>query len=202
MKKQPISILFSALLLAGSGFAAEELKIGVVNFGSCIAESKFGKKEQENIENIRKQLTSRIETAEKELQELSAKFEDSEFLDSLSPKAQEELNLKYQTLQEEHARSQSHLYQFYQQAQYQLVQNMSGKVNAAASNIAKQKDLDYILNKDICFYIRPDLDCTTEVIGELNKNFDLEKSKKKLSENGEVIEDLELGEIASDELGQ
>ena len=184
MKKLKSSILLASLLLAGSTFADNALT-GVVNFTTCITDSKSGKKEQENMEAIRNQMASLIEDTEKELKELSAKFEDTELLDSLSPKAEEEMKVRFQALQEDLGRYQNQYYQVLQHAQYQLIQKMSGNIAKAAETIAKQKKLDYVINKEACFYIRSDLDVTNAVIAEMDKSFE---SAKKLAENAEGAE--------------
>ncbi len=188
MNKQHLFLtltLFSTSLLA-----ADAGQIGAVNFATCIAESKLGKKEQENMESVRKQMTSLIEKSDKELKELAAKFEDTEFLDSLSPKAEEEMKLKYQTLQEDLGRYQNQYYQVMQHAQYQLMQKMHGQIAKVSETIAQTQDkkLDYILNKEACFYIRPDLDLTNSVIAELDKAFELQAKDKQVSENTETPE--------------
>ena len=183
MKKFTLSAL--SILLAGSAFAAEPALTGVVNFTTCITDSKSGKKEQENMENLRGQMAKLIEDTEKELKELSAKFEDTELLDSLSPKAEEEMKVRYQALQEDLGRYQNQYYQVLQHAQYQLIQKMSGNIAKAAETIAKQKKFDYVINKEACFYIRSDLDVTTAVIAEMDKTFETQ-SAKKLSENSEL----------------
>ncbi len=183
-------MFLATFLLAGSAFAADNALTGVVNFTTCITDSKSGKKEQESMENIRNQMSTLIEEAEKELKELSAKFEDTEFLDSLSPKAEEEMKLKYQTLQEDLGRYQNQYYQVLQHAQYQLIQKMSGNIAKAAETVAKQKNLDYVINKEACFYIRSDLDVTSAVISEMDKTFETQSKAKKLSDNSEEILDL------------
>lgn len=178
--------LFSAaalFVLAGSATYADETPlIGAVNFASCITESKVGKKEQENMENLRKQMTSLMENTEKELKELSAKFEDTEYLDSLSPKAEEELKMKHQSLQEDLGRYQQQFYQVLNHANYQLVQKLSGDIAAASEKIAKEKNLDYVINREACFYIRPDLDVTNLVVDEMDKTFDLDAKDNAFSE--------------------
>lgn len=172
-------------MLAGSAFASEAPVIGAVNLATCVSESKMGKKEQENLQNLQKQMASMIEDTEKELKEISAKFEDSEYLDSLSPKAEEELKTRFQTLQEDMGRYQNQYYQVMQHSQYQMYQKMSANIAKASEKVAKQKKLDYVVNKEACFYIRPDLDITTTIISELDKSFDLESKGKKLSDNSE-----------------
>jgi outer membrane protein len=165
--------------------AAEAPKIGVVNFANCITESQAGKKEQENMETMRKQMSSLVEDTEKELREIAAKFEDSEYLDSLSPKAEEDLKIKFQALQEDLGRYQNQFYQVLNHANYQMMQKMSHTISKAAEKVAAQKSLDYVMNKEACFYIRSDLDVTPSVIEEMNKSFELEQKQKKLTENDE-----------------
>jgi outer membrane protein len=172
MKKHSLKALVATLCLGGSAVAAEAPQIGVVNFSTCVMESKSGKKEQESMETLRKQMTSLMEETDKELKEISAKFEDTEFLDSLSPKAEEELKMKFQTLQEDMGRYQNQFYQVLQHAHSQLMQKMHGNIAKAAESLASDHNLDYVLNKEACFYIRPGLDLTNEVISKMDKQFE------------------------------
>ena len=178
--------LAAAMALTGAAVtAAENPMIGVVNFATCIAESKAGKKEQENMDAMRKQMASLVEDTEKELREISAKFEDAEYLDSLSPKAEEELKVKFQTLQEDLGRYQNQFYQVLNHANYTMIQKMSSAIAKASEKIADTKKLDYVMNKEACFYIRPDLDVTSVVIKAMDESFDLDKAKQ-ISDNTEA----------------
>ena len=173
-------------LFSSTPLAADNAVTGVVNFSSCVADSKYGKQEQENFEALRKQMGSMIENTENQLKEISAKFEDTEYLDSISPKTQEELQGKYQALQEEMQRYQNQFYQVLQHANHQMVQKISQSIATAASQVAKEHKLDYVMNKEALFYIRPDLDVTSQVIVEMDKSFELDA--KKLSENEQAPE--------------
>ena len=186
MNKHSFSALFSSLFLAGSALAADSGVIGVVNFASCVTESKAGKQEEENVQNMRKQMAAMAEATEKELKELTAKLDDTEFVDSLSPKAEEEMRLKVQTLQDDMGRYQNQFYQFFQQAQYQMYQKMSNNIAKASEKIAKERKLDYVINKEACFYIRTDLDVTREVIAIMDKDFDASPKAKELSQDDEL----------------
>lgn len=202
MRKRFFSAAIALTLMAGSAVAVENPLIGVVNFTTCITDSKFGKKEQENLENLRKQMSSLIENTEKELRELSAKFEDTEYLDSLSPKAEEELKIKFQTLQEDLGRYQNQYYQVLNHANYQMIQKMSGNISSAAEQVARLKKLDYVMNKEACFYIRPDLDVTTLVITEMDKKFEVDAKSKKLSDNSDEAPQINaIDETALDKAG-
>jgi outer membrane protein len=199
MRKQFFSAALVMSLFAGSATAVDNPLIGVVNFATCITDSKAGKKEQENLENLRKQMSSLIENTEKELREIAGKFEDTEYLDSLSPKAEEDLKVKYQTLQEDLGRYQNQFYQVLNHANYQMIQKMSGNISSAAEKVARSKKLDYVMNKEACFYIRPDLDVTTMVIGEMDKSFELDSKAKKLSDNGEEV--LQMNDMEENKAG-
>lgn len=174
-------------LLAGSVNAAETPVIGVVNFATCITDSKVGKKEQENFESMRKHMASLMEDADKELREMASRFDDPEYLDSLSPKAEEELRSKFQTRQEDLGRYQYQFNQMMSQAQMQMIHKMNSMISKAAEKIASERHLDYVMNKEACFYIRPDLEVTPLVISEMDKNYELDEKAKKLTENSEEM---------------
>lgn len=179
-----------ALLIAGTPLAADTLMTGVVNFTSCVTDSKYGKKEQENFEALRKQMASMIENTENQLKEIASKFEDTEYLDSLSPKAEEEMKVKFQTLQEEHSRYQNQFYQVLNHANQQLIQKMSLSIATAAKEVAEKQKLDYVINKEACFYIRPGLDVTAQVIKEMDVKYEIDAKAKKVSDNEETAPSL------------
>jgi outer membrane protein len=185
------SVFLTSIFVAGSAFAADSALIGVVNFASCVTDSKSGKQEEENMQNMRKQIAAMAENTEKELKELTAKLDDTEFVDSLSPKAEEEMRLKVHTLQEDMGRYQNQFYQFLQQAQYQMYQKMSGNIAKASEAVAKEKKLDYVINKEACFYIRTDLDVTRDVIAAMDKDFDAAPKSKDLSQDGLDLNNLD-----------
>jgi outer membrane protein len=180
------SLILSCLILASnlqaSSSSKQEAKhdtkqeakseIGIVNFTSCITDSKLGKKEQESLESIKNQMTSLIKDIEEQLTDIAGKFNDPDYLDGLSPEGEQELKAKYQTLREEHERYQGQFYQVMQQANMKLVQTVSSYVNSATDKLAKAKNLSLVVNKDACFSFRESFDITNEVISEMDKVFD------------------------------
>lgn len=185
LRKTLLCSLMACGLATTSLSAAEDF--GVVNFTTCVTDSKFGQKEQENFEGIRKQLSSMIEDTEKELKEISDKFGDTEYLDSLSPKAEEELKSRYQNLNEDLARYQGQFYQIMQQANMQLVHKMSSQIARASEKVAKQQNLNYVINREACFYFKPEMDMTHQIIAEMDKNYEIDSKTKKLSDNSEDL---------------
>jgi len=182
-----IPILIASLLGFGKSYAIDSRAlIGIVNFMTVITDSKYGKNEQEQLENIKKQWTTLIEETDKELKEVSDKLEDQDYLDGLSPEAEDELKAKKQNLMQDISKYQNQLYQIMNQANYFFIQKMSQNISVASEKVAQDKKLDVVLNKEACFYSNPKIDVTTLVIAEMDKNFDKETSKneKENSEKG------------------
>ena len=119
------------------------------------------------------------------LKDLSTKFEDQDYLDGLSPEAQEEMNIKYKTLHEDLSKYQQQLYQILNQANYFFMQKMISNISKASEKIAKDKKIDLIINKEACFYNEEKMDITNLVIEDMNKNFDKENSEKEAALNEE-----------------
>jgi len=166
-------LLIAALLATGSVAAAEQpSKVGIVNFANCITDSKYGKNEQAQFETTRKQMASLIEDTEKQLREISEKFNDKDFLDGLSPEAEDQLKTKFRTLNEELSRYQQQFYSVMNQSQMKLIQAMQGHINEASEKVASSKNLTMVVNKELCFFHLPSLDVTSDVIKEMDKNFD------------------------------
>jgi len=112
---------------------------GIVNFGQCLAESKKGKQQQTSFEALRKQMSTLVEDTEKKLKEVTAKLNDAEFMDGISPEAEEELKNKFRTLNEELDQQRNRLYQVHHQANMEVMQEMEVFVQQSAENVAKAK---------------------------------------------------------------
>jgi outer membrane protein len=167
-------ILCIALGIGSAGFAKTETQGAIVDFTTCLTQSKYGKKEQETLEKIRKQITSVLQETEKQLKDISEKLDDSDYMDSLSPKAEEELTIKRESLLQDMNRYQNEFYHTLSQAQYLLHQKLHVNVSKAAEKIAQEKKYPFVISKDSCFYYTPDLEITNEVLSEMDKNFELE----------------------------
>lgn len=177
MLKKWIFMVVATLGLTSGAYAED--KIGVVNFGTCVAESKFGQKEQEALENVKKQVERLVVDIESQLRDVTGKLQDSDYMDGLSPEGEQELKAKFQSLSEEHQRYQGQYYQMMQQANMQLLQKMGGYVNAATEAIAKQSGYTLIVSKDVCFSFSDSKDITGLVVAEMDKAFDSASSEKK-----------------------
>lgn len=183
MKKRFMLTLLTVLGLATSGFAASVLPMGIVNFGTCVSDSKFGKQEQNSFEALKKQMSTLLEDTEKQLNEINAKFTDPEYLDGLSPDAEGELKVKFQTLSEELNRYQNQYYQVLNQANMRIFQVLAVHINTASENVAKEKKLSLIINKEASFFYNPQLDITADIIAEMDKQFEKEAQKQQAKPN-------------------
>jgi outer membrane protein len=164
--------LFFCALFAQAGASEKLPSIGIVNFTTCIQESKFGKQEQESLEHIRNQLQKSIEDVHKQLSDTVAKLQDNDYLDTLNPEAEKELKMKFQTLNEELNRYQGQYYQIMQQANMKLVQTMNDRINQASELVAKKEKIALVINREAAFHFSEALDITKKVIDELDKRFE------------------------------
>ena len=178
MKKLVISCVATfALITSIQAKDDSSLKIGVVNFKTCVEQSKLGKAEQAAFEALKEQMVTVLEKTEKELDDLATKLSDEDHLDSLSQEAQNELKTKFQGLNQELARYQNQYYQILNQANFKLIGDLTPKVGEAAQNVAKDKGYSLILNEEATFYRDPSLEITNDVIIELDKRFDQEEKE-------------------------
>jgi outer membrane protein len=151
---------------------------GIVSFGACLSDSKLGKQEQTAFEVLKAQITSTLEETEKQLNRIAEQLNNPEYLDGLSPQAEEELKTKFRTLSEEMNRYQNQYYQVLNQANMRIVQTIGNGISAASEKVAKDKKLSAIVNKDACFFFAPGLEVTKLVIDEMDKNYEIESKKQ------------------------
>ena len=152
--------------------------VGVVNFKTCVEQSKIGKQEQSTFESMKKQMESILEEKEKTLNDIATKFNDPDYLDSLAPEAETELKRKFRALSQELQQQQQQYFQTLQQANYKIIQKLSEYITSASAEVAKEKKLDVILNQESAFFATPDLDVSTAVVAKMDEAFDKDAKEK------------------------
>jgi len=182
MIRKTVFSLLAILGLCASGFAAsdKQASVGIVNFSTCMSESKLGLQEQKSFDSLKEQMTSLIEDTEKQLNEITAKFNDAEYMDGLSPEAEEEMKTKYHALNEEIGRYQNQFYQVMQQANMKIMQTLAANIQEASEKVAKNKKLTMVMNKEACFFAAPTLDVTNLVIAEMDLAFEKNSPKQNM----------------------
>jgi outer membrane protein len=153
--------------------SAKPLKIGFVSLKRCIEQSKIGKYEQSNFESLKKQMESVLAEKEKVLNDMAAKFNDEDYLDSLSPEAETELKRKFRTLNQEISQQQNQYMQTLQQTNLKVMQKLQDQLAEAATQVAKSEKLDAVYNDEGCFYSSPQLDVSSKLIALLDQEFDM-----------------------------
>ena len=167
-----ISSLVLSLPLCGS-----DMGVGIVNFKQCIEESQVGKSEKEAFESIKTQMTEVLEAKDQELTELSQKFSDADYLDSLTPEAEEELKEEFRKLNQELAQYQNQYYQVLNAANAQLIDTISDMINKASKELAKEKNLQLVLNEYTASYFDPDLDISNEIITKMDDIYKIQQGE-------------------------
>ncbi len=188
MIRKTLFATLATLSLCAADVAAPEPKpsVGVVNFSNCMTDSKVGKQEQSSFDSLKNQMTSLLEDSEKQVNELAGKFNDAEYMDGLSPEAEEEMKGKFRLLSEEMNRYQNQYYQVLNQANMKIVQTMGGKIQDASEAVAKTKKLTLVMNKEACFFHTPTLDVTSFVIAEMDKTYEQSSAKIADQNTGET----------------
>jgi outer membrane protein len=158
---------------------AKDLKVCVVNFKQCVEKSKMGKQEQANFEALKKQMESVLEEKEKTLNEMATKFNDADYLDSLSPEAETDLKRKFRALNQELTQMQSQYMQTLNQTNFKVVQKLNENVAKSAEEIAKKENYDLVLNEEAIYFYKPTLDITSKVVAFLDEIFDKEAKENK-----------------------
>lgn len=156
----------------GGNQALKQIKIGVVDFKGSIEKSKLGKQEQQNFENLKKQMEKVLEEKEKTLNDLAAKLNDVDYLDSLTPEAETELKRKFRNLNQELSQQQAQYYQALNQANVKIIQKIQETVEKASEKVAKDLNLDVMLNDEGTFYYADALNVTDKVVAALDVIFD------------------------------
>lgn len=170
-------LLMLALCLIGSVAAGDITpKLGIVDFELCATESKMGKEESTSFNSLQNKAMADMQSMEKERQELAKKTEDQDYLDGLSPDAQQELHQKVQNHQMKMQMA-GESYEKTLRQTYEMMQDkLSTTVKQAAEKIAQEKKLDMVIPSRFCIYSMPTLNITDTVIKKMDEMF--EKSQK------------------------
>lgn len=176
MKKLICVMIGVICCVAAQNCYAQELKLGIVNAKVCIEKSKKGQQEKNSFEALKKQMSDALEKSDKELSDLAKKLEDKDYLDSLSPAAEEEMKGRFETLSQEFVRYQNQYYQLLNQANYRMLHNLQDAISNASESVRTAKNLLIILNRESAFAAAPSLDVTPDVVVEMDKRFEIENA--------------------------
>ncbi|MBS0621734.1 MAG: OmpH family outer membrane protein [Verrucomicrobia bacterium] len=158
-----------------TALSAANSSIGIVDFRRCINESERGKAEQAQLETLKTQLSSKLEETESQLRDIASKGRDPDYLDSLSPEAEEQLRVRFQTLSQEYQQQQQQFYQIIQQQEGNVLVELNNLVGKCAFAVAGNHGLDLVVREDTAFYFQKSMDVTDEVIAKMDEIYGKEK---------------------------
>lgn len=158
---------------------SKPLKIVVVNFKDCVEKSKMGQKEQANFDSMKKQMETILLEKEKSLNDIASKFNDIDYLDSLSPEAETKLKDEFRRLNTEFNQQQNQFYQTLSQTNLKVVQKLTDAITKASGDYAKKNKIDIVLNEEGCFFIAPALNISDEIVKVLDATPEVENKEAK-----------------------
>jgi len=95
-KKWLLALALSSSMMVG-GFANQDF--GVVNFSTIVEDSKLGQDKQKDFKKFSDELQDRLKKMHTEYTDLEKKLEDTDYLDTLSPEAEKDLQTTYEMIQ-------------------------------------------------------------------------------------------------------
>ncbi|HRD55357.1 MAG TPA: OmpH family outer membrane protein [Parachlamydiaceae bacterium] len=175
-------VLLNAALLAATSLVSEvpqNIRFGVAHFKTCVDQSLLGKEEQANFEALKKQVETSFAEKEKVLADMAEKFDDADYLDSLSPEAETELKRNFRQLSQELNQLQNQYYQMLTQANMKIIQKLESAVDDASKILAAQKKLDAIFTDESLFFYNDSLDISKELIAIMDGTYEKEIAEMK-----------------------
>lgn len=165
-----VAVAVSFALVAGTSLArADEMKVGVVDMQKALQSVEAGKKAKAQLEKEFNAKKKELETEKTALEKAGAEFKKQSLVmnDEARAKKQNELQERYAKLQENMARSQGEL----QQKELELTQPILAKLRGVIAEIAKQKNLTMVLekNENTVLFSQEKDDLTSDVIASYNK---------------------------------
>ena len=155
--------------------STQSFKTGVVNTKRCLEESRLGKQEQANFEKMKSQMEATLQGKEKALEEVEAKLNDDDYMDSISEDAANELKRQRRTIRSEGMQLQSQYMQTLQQANVKVVQKLTDIISKASAQVAQDNGFDVIFTDEACTYFNKRLDISDRIIAKMDALFEAEQ---------------------------
>jgi outer membrane protein len=161
MKKFMVIFLSLILICGNSGcLAKKELQIGFVDIKEIFDTFSETKEAKKLLEEEYQKLKKEIEDKEDEIEELQTKLASKVISETEKVKLKETLEEKLKEYEELRQTSQEKL----QKKEKELLQQIEEKIYNAIKKVAKDKDIDLILDKSLILYGTEKLDLTETVI--------------------------------------
>lgn len=163
MKKILFTVLVSTFMLVGTSLKSEakgEITIGVVNTQIIIQKSSL----YSTVRNAEKEISNLDQSLRKELMEKQSKLQQA----MQQKKSKEELEKMYKQYKAELDKKESSARKTLDEKQKNIMKmrdSLKLKVENAIKDIAKQKNITYVVDKQAMFY--GGIDITNDVLGKI-----------------------------------
>lgn len=175
MKKLLIALAV-VLAFTSMAFAADQFKVGSVDFQRALNESEFGAKTRADLEATIRSHQAKIDEQTKKLDAMKKDLDAQAAVlseDALKQR-QDEVDKFERDLQQQVNDSNDKLQKLQRQKEYEILKELDGVV----AEIAKEDGYDLILPVDVVIYSSGGLDITDKVIARYNKEKKAELKKE------------------------
>jgi outer membrane protein len=159
------------LVVASQAFAAETVKVAVVDQQLVIEKSKAGKRALEDLKSYATTRQKIINADDQELKELEQSIQDSKLGDT----AKQEKQSQFQAKLEAYQRRLADFNREIQQKQREMVAEYSKKVRESAQVVSQKEGYTAVIDRGneavmkIVIYHQPGLDITEQVVKEFDR---------------------------------
>lgn len=156
-------------LIALSGIASAQVKVGVVNIQRAVLESAEIKKASADMEAKYKPRQQQIETLDRDLAGISQQLQAAN--SKLTPQQQADLTAQGQRKQRDRDRLAQDLQTDVQAERDEILSKSSQKMAAVVKMIAEEKGLDVVIDSSNTAYFKPGLEITNDVLAAYDKAY-------------------------------
>ncbi len=165
--------------LAFSGMACADttpaFNMGTVNMQKCVEKSLVGQKYDKDIRDLETKLKASLDEKQTALKDIADKLKNEDYLDSISPEAEQELQAKGQNMQMELQQLNQQAMQMMQQARGMAMQELSRQIGAASQDVAKERAFSLVISEEACLFTSTTNDVTDAVVAKMNATFEKEQ---------------------------
>mgnify|MGYP003997124895 CR=1 FL=1 len=166
--KQLLVLAITAASFLGNQAWSMDMQFGFVETTKCLDESLVGISRTKTFENTKKQYDLSMEENESQLRELIEKRNDVEYMDSLSPEGEKELEMQIYKAHEQKSATQNKFSMILNRISTQMNSMFFKYFKNASQVVAEKNKLAFILDGTQCPFYKAELDKTSEVIAQMD----------------------------------
>lgn len=169
-----IAVMAALFLTAGTGFAADALKIGIVDVQKILMESDAGKEAQAKITAQGKEMEGKLKIQGEGIEEMQKKLEKEKLV--MSPEQFEAKQREVRTKVINFKDQQRNFLEDLKKSEAKALSVLRDDILSVIDEIGKAEGFNMIIERRDVLYFQADKDITAQVISGYNKKY---ASKKK-----------------------